>query len=263
MKMIISFLLLFIPFIASSKVNIYKSDSSLIGIEKINESDYFTSTFYGGSSDDGASSPADCTIKFILKRNEKGFSGSLIPFQTELMGYSNSERGGVIIESDKLGVTVISKDSLSVCPDSISFSGDYLLVNEDKKEYTNDFNELIQLNYHNAISEFKSGKNSAAIKSLEPYMAKAVMINFYKPDIYNDYGYFLQQAGNNKDAIKYLGIVKDKSPNRVSVYLNIADAYWGNHEKDEAVLNYNKYTEMMLTAGKDKMIPARVKERTN
>jgi len=53
-------------------------------------------------------------------------------------------------------------------------------------------------------------------------------IKIYHPHIYNVYGYFLQQAGMNQQAIVYLSIVKNKSPNRIVIYLNLADTYWGN-----------------------------------
>lgn len=261
MKPIISVLLLLASSYATAGVAIYKNDTSLMAVEQTSKGSIFTSTLFGGSSDAGASSSADCTIKFKLAKNGKGFSGSLQPFSTELMGYSESDKGIVSFETDKAGITLISQEPISVCSISTEFDGDYIAINEGGKEYKSDFNDLLQLNYQNAVKNFRDGKGSLAIELLEPYMSDSLKWNYYQPNIFNDYGYFLQQAGMNDEAIKYLSIVKDKSPKRVVVYLNIADAYWASENKPEATKNYKKYISMMKASGVRNHIPDRATER--
>lgn len=261
MKLIIS-LLLFISTLANSGVVIYKNGMSVIGLEQASKEGVFTSTLYGGSYDKGASSPADCTVKFKLEKNKKGFSGSLLPFSTELMGYSNAEKGDASFEFEKSGIIFTSPEPLSVCPMSTDFNGSYPAVNEGGKEFQSDFAILFQVNYQNAVENFHAGKVDVAISLLEPYMSESVKLNYYQPNIYNDYGYFLQQAGMNQEAIEYLNIVKNKSPKRVVVYLNIADAYWAIQKRTEATENYKKYITIMTTSGDSKDIPARATERS-
>jgi tetratricopeptide (TPR) repeat protein len=78
----------------------------------------------------------------------------------------------------------------------------------------------------------------------------------------NDKAYYLEQAGAYAESIKKKKKVISKSPDRVVAYLNIADAYWGNNEKEEAKKSYEKYVELMKKQGKDmKKIPQRVYDR--
>ena len=56
--------------------------------------------------------------------------------------------------------------------------------------------------------------------------------------------------------------VIEKDPNRVVVYLNIADCYWELNQKEKAKQNYQKYLSLMKSQKKDlKKIPKRVYER--
>ena len=78
----------------------------------------------------------------------------------------------------------------------------------------------------------------------------------------NDKAYYLEQLGAYAESIYILKKVLSKSPDRVVAYLNIADAYWGNNEKNEAKKSYEKYIELMKNQGKDmKKIPQRVYDR--
>lgn len=76
----------------------------------------------------------------------------------------------------------------------------------------------------------------------------------------NDYGYFLQENGNHKDAIKMMNAVLKVLPDRPPVYLNLADSLWATNQRPEAKQMYAKYKEL---SQKDhaKSIPARVIER--
>lgn len=262
MKLIISLFFLLASSFVSAEVKIYKNDTSLMGVEQTSKGGIFTSTLYGGSSDSGSSSPADCTVKFKLVKSEKGFSGSLLPFSSDLMGYSESYKDGASFEPDKSGITLILQEPLSVCPVSTNFSGDYTAVNKEDKEYESDFNYLLQLNYQNAVKNFREGKGNVAIEALEPYMSESIKQQYYQSGVFNDYGYFLQQAEMNDEAVKYLTIVLKNSPKRVAAYLNIADAYWSLQNKPEAIKNYTKYTSMMKVLGEGEKIPSRAMERS-
>jgi tetratricopeptide (TPR) repeat protein len=68
---------------------------------------------------------------------------------------------------------------------------------------------------------------------------------------YNDIGYYLEQAECYKEAIYVLSKVLEKYPDRVVAYLNIADAYWGINDTEEAGKSYRKYLELMKSQGKD------------
>jgi tetratricopeptide (TPR) repeat protein len=79
---------------------------------------------------------------------------------------------------------------------------------------------------------------------------------------YNDIGYYLEQAECYEEAIYVLRKVLDQYPDRVVAYLNIADAYWGRSDTEEAGKSYRKYLELMKSQGKDlSRIPKRVYER--
>lgn len=233
----------------------------LWGGEQTSKGGVITSTLYGGSNDAGPSSPADCIVKFKLDKNKNGHAGSLLPFSTDLMEYSDLEKAEVSFEFDKFGMTFISQEPLSICPMATDFNGDYSTVDVGSKEYKTYFNDLLQLNYHNAVQVFRAVKGNAAIELLDPYMSESIEQNYYQPGIFNDYGYFLQQAGMNQEATKYLSIVKDKSPKRIVVYLNVAGSYWNVKNEVEAIKNYKQYVSMMNSAGKNKQIPERVIER--
>ena len=80
----------------------------------------------------------------------------------------------------------------------------------------------------------------------------------------NDKAYYLEQMGVYKESIYILKKVISKDPDRVVAYLNIADAYWGNNEKEEAKESYKKYIDLMKNQGKNmNKIPQRVYDRIN
>ena len=80
--------------------------------------------------------------------------------------------------------------------------------------------------------------------------------------MYNDIGYYLEQAEAYKEAIYVLSAVLEKYPERIVAYLNIADAYWGDGEKARAKEAYEKYAYLMKAQKKDmSKIPKRVYDR--
>lgn len=77
----------------------------------------------------------------------------------------------------------------------------------------------------------------------------------------NNYGYFLQESGRNKDAVTVLKAVVHEAPNRTVTYLNLADALWGLGNQQESRAAMNEYVRLMTVAGKANKIPKRVQER--
>lgn len=80
--------------------------------------------------------------------------------------------------------------------------------------------------------------------------------------LYNDIGYVLVEANKMEQALSTLLPIEKAAPQRIPLYLNIADAYWPS-EKDKARAYYAKYQILMIGKNKKSLIPERVKERTN
>jgi len=259
--MITSVFFLSFAFYANAGIQIYASDTSVLVLEKLEEKAEVTSTLFGGSNDSGASSPADCVIKYSLESVGNNYKGVLIPFTTETMSYSNESKNVASFEPTGSMMTYRSNATPDVCPIGTDFTGDYDLVNMKKSEYKKDFDTLIKLNYTNGINVFRSKDITRSIMFLEPYIQTALDNNYYYPDIFNDYGFLLQQAGRNKDAVKILSLVVKNTPKRAVAYLNLADAYWDVGDKLNASLNYKKYTSLKTYANHDK-IPIRAIERS-
>lgn len=77
----------------------------------------------------------------------------------------------------------------------------------------------------------------------------------------NDYGFFLEQTGRAMEAVTVLREILLLDPDRVVVYLNLADALWRAGDTEEAESYYNKYASMMQKKGLSGDIPDRVWER--
>jgi len=78
---------------------------------------------------------------------------------------------------------------------------------------------------------------------------------------FNDYGFYLEQAGRPKDAIGVLSSVVDVDENRTVAYLNLADAQYAAGQATDARSNYATYRKRMEAAGKLALVPPRVAER--
>jgi len=78
----------------------------------------------------------------------------------------------------------------------------------------------------------------------------------------NDYGFFLQQAGDHKGAIPIFNIVIKEDPQRAVAYLNLADSLWALDRKGEAKAHYKTYQRLMAEANKGIPLPPRVAERS-
>lgn len=75
----------------------------------------------------------------------------------------------------------------------------------------------------------------------------------------NDLGFYFEQAGYYPEAIALLSKVIAVAPERTPAYLNLADAFWGQGDKPQALINYRRYQEQMNQ--KHLTLPARVEQR--
>lgn len=262
MKKIISLFFLFITVYARAGVDIYSSDTTVLGLEKSQKKNLTTSTLLGGSNDTGTASLSDCSVKYNLETKNKNYEGSLIPFSTDLMGYGSSSKNVALFEVDKEIITFTTNEPIDVCALGIDFTGGYSLVNSKSKEYKSDFDSLIQLNYTNALHIFKTTGALDASAALEPYISESISNGFYYEKIFNDYGFLLQQAGLNKDAVNILMLVIKKSPQRTVAYLNFADATWNEGDKKAAVRYYKQYVSQMRKNNQTEKIPQRAFDRS-
>lgn len=261
-KLVISLLLIFVPLSSSADLSIYKDDYTLVGVEKHSgETNHLTSTLYGGSSDLGERSPADCIIKLEITKSRTGALASLLPFDSEIMSNSSPEKDVAHFYAVDDRVVFSFENNLDVCPIETNFSKEYVIVDKHSKEFDASFNTLFKINYYNAVMLFQSGDVEQAINYLEPYFDRSDIERFYNARIYNDYGYFLQKNKMYEKSIKYLEVVKKRSPNRIAVYLNLADSFWGMNNIESAKVNYKQYLKLMKKMGYEKQLPARVLDR--
>lgn len=77
----------------------------------------------------------------------------------------------------------------------------------------------------------------------------------------NDYGFFLQHAGNDGAAVNIFAAVVQADPKRAAAYLNLADSLWTLDRKAEARAHYKTYQQLMNDENRQSRIPARVAER--
>ncbi|MFI8418641.1 tetratricopeptide repeat protein [Serratia sp. NPDC078593] len=262
MKKIINTIFIFFTVYTHAGVAIYSSDTTVLGLEINEKSNLTTSTLLGGGNDAGGASIADCSVKYKLKEQNKNYEGNLIPFSTDLMGYESDSKNIALFEVDKKIITFTTNESIDVCPLGTDFTGDYSLVNSKSREYKADFDSLIKLNHTNALHLFKTDGALEASISLEPYIKESISNNLYYEEIFNDYGFLLQQAGLNKDAINILSLVIKKSPKRAVAYLNIADASWGEADKKAAAQFYKLYIYLVSENNHTYKIPQRAIDRS-
>lgn len=262
MKKIISLFFLFTTAYAHAGVDVYRSDTTILGLEKNQKTNLTTSTLLGGSNDVGAASLADCSVKYKLETKNKNYEGSLIPFSTDLMGYDSTSKNVALFEVDKKIITFTTNEPIDVCALGTDFTGDYSLVNSTSKEYKTDFDSLIQLNHTNALHIFKTSGALEASIALEPYVSESISNGLYYEEILNDYAFFLQQASLNKDAVNILKLVIEKSPLRTVAYLNVADAIWDEGDKKAASRYYKQYISQMRKNNHIDKIPKRAFDRS-
>lgn len=99
-------------------------------------------------------------------------------------------------------------------------------------------------------------RNALLESDISPYMEPGEYIT-----ILNDYGFFLEQSGENEKAVEVLENVLLLDPERMVTFLNLADALWSLNSNHEAVINYQIYIEMMESNSLHEQIPYRAEER--
>ena len=119
---------------------------------------------------------------------------------------------------------------------------------------------ILERTHKLALKDFKS-KNviSAAEKLYALRKTDPREYGEYHVAIYNDLGYFLEEANRSEDAIPILEEVVAWDSRRIPAYLNLADAYFKSGNQEKARVNYQKYVELMEKSGKGDKVPSRVR----
>jgi hypothetical protein len=155
------------------------------------------------------------------------------------------------------GKLICKKASKEISDKQKTWLGSFSLDKASQPDPETDINSY----YKNSLSLFKSGKKSEAAQTLFKAVGpKPWIIDTGTVGMFNDLGFFLEEAGQFQDAIDVLTEVIAKFPDRTPAFLNIADAYAGLKNNDKAKENYKKYIELMTTAGKQGKIPKRVND---
>jgi hypothetical protein len=125
--------------------------------------------------------------------------------------------------------------------------------------------DSIELTHAIAIETLDKYSADTAGKYLSKHLIKSLFDNYpltkKNAPLYNDIGYVLVEAKKMKQALSILLPIKEVAPDRISLYLNIADAYWPT-QKEIAQKYYEEYQTLMIKKGKREQIPERVKTRT-
>lgn len=114
------------------------------------------------------------------------------------------------------------------------------------------------------FSTLASGDVSATTpleKWLEAWKAQEMETPDYVPAL-NDYGFFLQQSGDDRAAVAVFKAIVERAPARAVAHLNLADSLWTLNQKAEAATHYRRYRQLMSAENKTDKIPPRVVERT-
>ena len=80
-------------------------------------------------------------------------------------------------------------------------------------------------------------------------------------NMYNDLGFFFEQASDYKNSIILLQKIIEFEPTRTVAYINLGDAFFGNNNIDDAKQAYQRYLNLMEKSNKQKRIPKRVYDR--
>ena len=109
-----------------------------------------------------------------------------------------------------------------------------------------------------AVKFFQQKKLDAALALLQTNAATLPLRSSTLP-LFNDYGYFLEQANRSLEAIPVLEKVVAFAPERTPAYLNLGDAYAKAGETEKAKVNYQKYVDLMEKSGKGTKVPSRIR----
>lgn len=109
-------------------------------------------------------------------------------------------------------------------------------------------------------AQFEPDKIHVPNRWLEAWKGYGIEPRIYIAPL-NDLGFFLQQLGNNEEAIPILRAVIEEDPKRPAAYLNISDALWALNRKEEAKPYMKEYLGLMAEFNKSDKVPERVKLR--
>lgn len=261
----------------------------------IDSSNSFLLTAYGGS----ANGSADCIISADGKLNGETLNGVLKSVNTALVSYTAEKKDGLQFSSTLKNsiLTITEANTFGICGLGTNFLKTYdLVTNEiDIQKKIKDIIELLEgfkeneklvailkeqiaktstivndkydLNtvYNEAIGFYRNGNKAKAanliIKFINNNPISHSNIGSENVNIYNDFGFFLEQGKKYSAAVTVLEEVVKAVPNRVVAYINLGDAYYGLHQIDKAREAYLKYIDLMKKEGKQAKIPKRVWER--
>ena len=117
----------------------------------------------------------------------------------------------------------------------------------------------LKIGYDLGLGFFKKKQLDKAIDQLKLTSSK-LPLRASSAALFNDLGYFLEQANRAAEAIAVLEKVVAFDTTRTPAYLNLADAYQKSGDKAKAKQNYQKYVDQMEKNGKAAKVPARVRE---
>jgi hypothetical protein len=117
---------------------------------------------------------------------------------------------------------------------------------------------------YNISAQVADGNETAAMSDMEKYLGRCKAAgtekNAYLAPL-NDYGFFLQEAGDHKAAIDLFRLVIKEDPARAVAYLNLGDSYWSLKDTAHAKEAYGTYAVLMKKLNKEAGMPRRVRER--
>lgn len=117
----------------------------------------------------------------------------------------------------------------------------------------------LKIGYDLGLGFYKKKQLSQAIEQLQ-FTASTLPVRSSTVPLFNDLGFFLEQANRAMEAIPVLEKVVAFDATRTPAYLNLADAYAKAGDKSKAKSNYQKYVELMEKSGKGAKVPARVRD---
>jgi len=133
------------------------------------------------------------------------------------------------------------------------------VVSSDQGEIRQIADSTVEIGHNIGLKYFKAKDLPKAIEQLQ-FSSATLPVRESTLPIFNDLGFFLEQANRPAEAIPVLEKVIAFYPSRTPAYLNLADAYAKAGDKEKAKADYSKYVEQMEAAKKGSKVPTRVRE---
>lgn len=198
----------------------------------------------------------------IYKLNHSGIGLAGTQFQTKIFEKENNTLKELISEEELLsgfeGQTEDGDELFYFYKNPVFFTEKLKLIMGGNKS------DSINLAHAIAIETLKKDSAEAAGKYLSEELTTSLSKNHpitkKNAPLYNDIGYALVEAKKMEQALSILLPIEKIAPQRIPLYLNIADAYWPTR-REEAKNYYEKYQTLMIKKNKRNLIPERVKER--